>query len=324
MDAPSWLWIAFTLTAGAVQTVRNAMQRHLTERLGTIGATHVRFLFGLPFGLALLAGSWSVFGVDGLEPSWRFLAWAGGGAVAQIAATALMLATMRERSFVVATAYVKTEPVLIAIFGLLFLGERLGAQGNVGVLVATAGVMLMSWPGAATRQTARAAGSGGTPGTAPTDMPPAVSESAAWLRPALYGVASGGLFALAAVGFRGGILALGDAPFHVRATTTLAASLVIQTALLTTWLLARSPGVLREILRAWRPSLVAGAAGAFASQFWFLAFSLQTAAAVRTLGLVELLYAQIASRKLFSQRLSPREAGGLAMMVVGLVLLING
>jgi uncharacterized membrane protein len=155
-------------------------------------------------------------------------------------------------------------------------------------------------------------------------MPPAVSESAAWLRPALYGVASGGLFALAAVGFRGGILALGDAPFHVRATTTLAASLVIQTALLTTWLLARSPGVLREILRAWRPSLVAGAAGAFASQFWFLAFSLQTAAAVRTLGLVELLYAQIASRKLFSQRLSPREAGGLAMMVVGLVLLING
>ena len=306
MEAPSWLWIAFTLAAGAVQTVRNAMQRHLTERLGTIGATHVRFLFGLPFGLALLAGSWSVFGTDGLEASWRFLAWAGGGAVAQIAATALMLATMRERSFVVATAYVKTEPVLIAIFGLLFLGERLGALGNLGVLVATAGVMLMSWPAAAARQAA--------PG----------GEPFVWLRPALFGVASGGLFALAAVGFRGGILALGDAPFHVRATTTLAASLVIQTALLTTWLLVRSPGVLTEILRAWRPSLVAGAAGAFASQFWFLAFSLQTAAAVRTLGLVELLYAQLASRKLFSQRMSRREAVGLATMVGGLVLLING
>ena len=307
MEAPSWLWIAFTLAAGAVQTVRNAMQRHLTERLGTIGATHVRFLFGLPFGLALLAGSWSLFGVEGLEASWRFFAWAGGGALAQIAATALMLATMRERSFVVAMAYVKTEPVLIAIFGLLFLGERLGLQGNLGVLIATAGVMLMSWP--------TAAAAGAASGPAP--------EPRAWLRPALFGVASGGLFALAAVGFRGGILALGDAPFHVRATTTLATSLVIQTALLTTWLLVRSPGVLTEILRAWRPSLVAGAAGAFASQLWFLAFSLQSAAAVRTVGLVELLYAQVASRKLFSQRMMRREAVGLLTMVTGLVMLLN-
>ena len=307
MEAPSWLWIAFTLAAGAVQTVRNAMQRHLTERLGTIGATHVRFLFGLPFGLALLAGSWSLFGVEGLEASWRFFAWAGGGALAQIAATALMLATMRERSFVVAMAYVKTEPVLIAIFGLLFLGERLGLQGNLGVLIATAGVMLMSWPSAAAV--------GATSGAA--------QEPHAWLRPALFGVASGGLFALAAVGFRGGILALGDAPFHVRATTTLATSLVIQTALLTTWLVVRSPGVLTEILRAWRPSLVAGAAGAFASQLWFLAFSLQSAAAVRTVGLVELLYAQVASRKLFSQRMTRREALGLLTMVAGLVMLIN-
>lgn len=304
MEVPSWLWIAFTLAAGAVQTVRNAMQRHLTERLGTIGATHVRFLFGLPFGLALLAGSWTLFGTEGLEASWRFLAWAGGGAIAQIAATALMLATMRERSFVVSMAYVKTEPVLIALFGLLFLGERLGLQGNLGVLVATGGVMLMSWPAAA--QTA---------GPSP--------EPIAWLRPALLGIASGGLFALAAVGFRGGILALGEAPFHVRATTTLATSLVIQTVLLSTWLLVRSPGVLTEILRAWRPSLVAGAAGAFASQLWFLAFSLQTAAAVRTVGLVELLYAQVASRKLFSQRMTRREAGGLITMVVGLVMLLN-
>lgn len=305
VEVPSWLWIAFTLSAGAVQTIRNTMQRQLTDRLGTIGATHVRFLFGLPFGLAFLAISWSVFGTDGMHASWRFLAWAGGGAVAQIAATALMLATMRERSFVVATAYVKTEPVLIAIFGLLFLGERLGVQGNLGVVVATLGVMLMSWPSAAARQSARDGG--------PSN----------WLRPALYGVASGGLFALAAVGFRGGILALGDAPFHVRATTTLAASLVIQTVLLSAWLRLRDPGALTGILRAWRPSLVAGAAGACASQLWFLAFSLQTAAAVRTVGLVELLYAQIASRKLFSQRMTGREAAGLAAMVGGLVLLVN-
>ena len=32
------------------------MQRELTATLGTVGATHVRFLFGFPFALVFLAG----------------------------------------------------------------------------------------------------------------------------------------------------------------------------------------------------------------------------------------------------------------------------
>ena len=32
------------------------MQRELTVSLGTVGATHVRFLFGFPFVLVFLAG----------------------------------------------------------------------------------------------------------------------------------------------------------------------------------------------------------------------------------------------------------------------------
>ena len=49
------LWIPFTLLAAAGQTARNAMQRELTAALGTVGATHVRFLFGFPFALIFLA-----------------------------------------------------------------------------------------------------------------------------------------------------------------------------------------------------------------------------------------------------------------------------
>jgi drug/metabolite transporter (DMT)-like permease len=143
------------------------------------------------------------------------------------------------------------------------------------------------------------------------------------LRPALLGIGSGAMFALSAVGFRGAILELGDAIFYVRSTFTLVTSLVIQTAMLSAWLWARDRRVLIEVLRAWRPSLAAGAAGAFASQMWFLAFSLQTAAAVRTVGLVEILFAQAASRRLFSQRTSPREMLGIALMATGLVLLLS-
>ena len=50
------LWIPITIWAAFAQTVRNAAQRHLTAELGTLGATLVRFLYGLPFaGLWLFA-----------------------------------------------------------------------------------------------------------------------------------------------------------------------------------------------------------------------------------------------------------------------------
>lgn len=319
MDAPPWLWVLFTAAAASLQTLRNAMQRSLTDRLGTIGATHVRFLFGLPFGLLFFALAVALAGTSGLEPSWHWAGWTALGGVAQIAGTALMLAAMRERAFVVAIAYVKTEPVLIALFALVVLGERLAPLPALAVLVATAGVLLMSMP-------ARAApiartGSGDQPGTNPA-YGQGTRATLAALRPALLGVGSGAMFALSAVGFRGGIVALGDAPFWLRASATLAATLALQTALLSAWLLARAPAVLAEVLRAWRPSLVAGVTGAVASQLWFLAFSLQGAAAVRTLGLVEILFAQAASRRLFAQAPSRREALGIALLVTGVAALL--
>ena len=313
-DPPAWLWIACTVAAAGVQTARNAAQRSLTGRLGTVGATHVRFLFGLPFGLLFLGGLAAVTDLASLRPSWSYAGWALMGAVFQILGTALMLAAMRERSFVVSIAYVKTEPMQIALFGLVFLGERLSLQASAAVLVATAGVLLMSMPA----------------GAAGSDMAGAPGEAAAARRPgggrvpcaALSGVLSGAMFALSAVGFRGAILALGDGPFYLRATATLATSLAMQTALLTGWLLWRDRHVLRGIFRLWRPSLLAGAAGALASQLWFLAFSLQAAAAVRTVGLVEILFAQAVSQRLFAQGATAREAIGMALMVGGLLWLL--
>ena len=81
--------------------------------------------------------------------------------------------------------------------------------------------------------------------------------------------------------------------------------------------------MLVAIFRAWRPSLFAGFMGAFASQMWFLAFALETAAKVRTLALVEILFAQILSRNLFKQSVASREMAGIALIVLGVVLLLN-
>ena len=94
------------------------MQRELTASLGTVGATHVRFLFGFPFVLLFLAGVLMATGMPLPRPGLSFWPWVIDGAVAQVAATALMLAAMGERSFVVTIAYIKTEPIQVALFGL--------------------------------------------------------------------------------------------------------------------------------------------------------------------------------------------------------------
>jgi len=76
------------------------MQRELTASLGTVGATHVRFLFGFPFALIFLAGVVLFSGSALPRPSPSFIPWLLAGALFQIGATATMLAAMGQRSFV--------------------------------------------------------------------------------------------------------------------------------------------------------------------------------------------------------------------------------
>lgn len=290
------LWAVFTLIAAAAQTARNAMQRELTATLGTVGATHVRFLFGFPFAIAFLAGVLIVTGDGWPATPAVFWPWVVFGAVTQIAATATMLSVMGERSFVVAYAYIKTEPVQVAVFGLLFLGDHVTPMLAAAVIIATAGVVLIS-------------------------LKPGVGKMST-TRSTVIGIASGALFALSAIGYRGAILSLHHPHFVLSATYTLAIGLIMQAAMLSLYLWLRDPKVLTAIAKAWRPSLFAGFMGAFASQFWFLAFAIATAASVRTLALVEVLFAQAVTHFWFKQPTTLREIAGVVLVVLGVLLLV--
>ncbi|HUQ51801.1 MAG TPA: EamA/RhaT family transporter, partial [Gammaproteobacteria bacterium] len=239
------LWIFTTVIAAAVQTGRNAMQSNLTAALGTLGATQVRFIYGWPFAVLFLAAAALATGAAIPTPTPRFLAFTTGGAVAQIAGTALLLAAMHARSFAVATVLSKTEAVQVALFGIVILGEHLTVASGVACAIATAGVVLA-----------------------------AVGRGAKWdaasIKPALFGIASGGFFALASIGFRGGIVALGDGAYYLRAATTLTWALSLQTLLLGAWLAAFARPALVGSFKLWRQSLLAGLLGASASQLWFL------------------------------------------------------
>ena len=180
MTDSGWLWAFFTIIAAAAQTARNAMQRELTASLGTVGATHVRFLFGFPFALLFLVGVTIALGERLPSPPLAFWPWVLAGAFTQIAATALMLAAMNDRSFVVTIAYIKTEAVQVALFGFVLLGDVVTLPMAIAILIATAGVLVMS-------------------------LKPGVSGG---FRPTLLGLAAGALFGLSATGYRGAILSL--------------------------------------------------------------------------------------------------------------------
>lgn len=286
------MWILATLIASAAQTGRNAAQRGLTAEIGTLGATAVRFLFGLPFA-ALFLLVWSLWHPIPV-PDARVLGWTALGGLAQIAATALMLVTMRQRGFGVTTALIKTEPVTLALIGAVVLAEPLGPARMLAIAVATGGVLLMSG----------------------TDW-----RQGNW-RAAALGVLSGGLFGLSAIGFRGALLALDSGSFVTRSALVLVISLALQSLIMLAWLGLADRRALAGIRRYWHSSLRAGALGAFASLFWFMGFALTSAANVRTLALVEVLMAQAVSGRLLRENTAPRQILGMVLIVLGVGLLI--
>lgn len=304
MAYPVWLWIPVTLWAAFAQTLRNAAQRQLTGELGTLGATLVRFLYGLPFAALWLLAVHTVGQYDFPAGNWSFLGWVLLGAVSQIAATALLLRVMSERNFTLGVAYSKSEIIQVAIFGFVFLGDRINTIVAFAIALGTAGVLML----------------------APADREhPLRALLTGWTsRLALLGLASGTGFALSAVGFRGAALALHDTPFLMAAASTLLVAQLVQTLLLGGWLLLRHRDVVTRVLRAWRVSLFAGFMGAAASAGWFTAMAIEPVAHVRTLGLTELLFSYVVSRRIFREHLQRREMIGIALLTLGLIVVTLG
>jgi drug/metabolite transporter (DMT)-like permease len=304
MIPPDWLWIPVTVWAAFAQTLRNAAQRSLTEELGTLGATLVRFLYGLPFALLWFFGVQAVGGYSLPSANLAFAWWVAFGGISQIVATALLLRVMTMRNFTLGVAYSKTEIIQVAIFGLLVLGDPVTLTTVLAVGCGTLGVLLLS----------------------PADRErPFRTMLTGWTTtPALLGLASGAFFAFSAVGYRGAALALGDTPFLMAAAFTLVGAQTLQTLVLGGWLLMRDAQVVARVLAAWRRSLFAGFMGAAASAGWFTAMAIEPVAHVRTLGLVELLFSAALSRKIFRERLSRLEAAGMLLLTLGLVIVTLG
>jgi drug/metabolite transporter (DMT)-like permease len=286
-----WVWLAVGAALG--QNLRSALQKSLTARVGVTGATFARFVFAAPLALAAVAGM-AATGLPLPRATPAFAAWALAGALGQIAGTLMLLALFRRRGFAVGNAFAKTETVQAALLGAPLLGDRIGAAPLAGILTSLAGVLILSG---------------------------ATADREAAGRAAALGLACGAAFALSGVAYRAAILALdGEAGFVMNAAFTLAAVTLVQTVLMAAWL--RRDAV--PVLAAWRRAAPVGAAGMAASFGWFAAFALATAAEVKAVGQVELVFAYLTGRLAFGERPSAREVLGMGLVGVGIVTLVLG
>jgi drug/metabolite transporter (DMT)-like permease len=296
------LWVPITIAAAFGQNLRSALQKYLRGRLSTLGATLVRFSYGVPFALLYLMVLTQGFGFEVPRPTAAFALYAVIGGLAQIVATALLLMTFSYRNFAVGTTYSKTDTLQTAIFAIIILGDPLSPTVALAILVSFIGVVLLS--------------------AAKTDVGVRGMVRGLGETPALIGLASGAMFAASAVAYRAASLSLASGNFLIRAAFTLACVIVLQTVVLAVYLVVREPGQLMATVRAWRPALWVGLTGMAASAGWFTAMTIQPVAHVRALGQIELVFTFIAGHFFFKERSTPLEIGGILLVIGGILILL--
>lgn len=298
-------WIAATVFAAFMQNLRFLLQRHLrVTTLSTMGATWARFAFALPFA-AVSLGIWLwVTGQALPTPSTAFWGYAVTGAIAQMLATACVVALFGRRNFAVGVTLCKTEVILTALIGLVVLGEAVSSFAVMAIGIGFVAVILLS--------------------------DPPKTDAALLLRARIFnaasgfGLLSGLLFGVSAVCYRGATLSLIGGDEVLRAAVALLTATCVQSVTLGLWLAWRETGQIGRVMVAWRVSALVGFTSMLGSLGWFTAFALQTAAYVKALGQVELVFTFLFSVFWLRERSSGKEIAGLILLVVSLLLIFLG
>jgi drug/metabolite transporter (DMT)-like permease len=296
------LWVPITLAAALFQTWRTALQQRLRSRFSVGTAAFVRFVYGVPVGLVLLA-SYVLAARPTLPPlDAGFLLWCAAGGLAQIFGTALLIMAFGHRNFAVGTAYSKTDAVQAAVIAWILLGEALPPLAWLGVGIGVCGVLVLSLAGR---------------GLDPRTLLRATIQPAA-----LCGIGAGTGLAIAAVGIKAATLDLATPDKILAALLALVVTNTMQTLMQGGWMAWRDPAALRAAFTGWRSGAWVGALSACGSACWFAAFALAPVALVRTLGQVEVAFTLFFSRFYLRETLRPAEIAGLLLVASGVLLVL--
>ena len=302
------LWALIALSAGTLQTARNALARSLAFHLSPALNTWARFAFNLPYSTPLVLLLHVLHGPAVLPGA--FLLGCLATAVTQLLGNVALIAAFRRATFAQSIVLHKLEVAFAALVGAALFGEYPTLVGWLGVGTCTVGVLFINL--------GRDIG-----------LP-------RWRRAfhldagALLAIASGLLWVFASFFLKDANEAFALANPRVgtdrfeAAAYTLFHTTWMEVAILTVWLLVAERGALRAVPRHWRRMALLGASGFGGSLCWYWAYSLTLVAYVKAVGQIEAVMAVVLSLVVWHEREVLRQIPGVAMVLVGIALVLLG
>jgi len=253
----------------------------------------------VPFTSLVLAALLLYRGHYDIELSQYFWVNVLAGSLFQFLASAAFLLSMRFSKFAIGVALQHSSIIVTAAFGVWFLGDKLGIIPWIGLIVATIGMVVISWP---------------------ERKPNAEIDVKSALLSGLFGFTSGVFFAVCSNQFRAAVNAVEGNPTFFASTLTVLITQVSQGVFLGAILLFIQRAGMRVAAKKWRDCFKAGAGGSFASIAWFLALGLAPAALVKAVNLVvEIPLSVFMGAKKFEERLQTRKIVAMVLIIMGVL-----
>ncbi|TNF90846.1 MAG: hypothetical protein EP300_02010, partial [Gammaproteobacteria bacterium] len=220
----------------------------------------------------------------------------------QILFTVFLLWLFSFHNFAVGTTLSKLETVMVAIFGLLLLGDQLTDPLIIAIIMSSFGLLFL--------------------GAGQTRLSVVGLVYGLWRLPTLIGLVCAAWLGMSVVLFRAASLSLQLEGFLLPAAFTLTVVLLLQSVIMGVIIALREPGQLQKVTRNWRPAALVGISGGLASIGWFSAFTLQNATYVRALGQIELVFTFIATLLFFREKVTRAEVIGIILIVAAILIIL--
>tara|TARA_A200000113_G_C8811775_1_gene337454 strand:- start:225 stop:1127 length:903 start_codon:yes stop_codon:yes gene_type:complete len=293
-------WIIFTISGAFFQNLRSSLQKKLNKDLSTVASTYVRFAFALPFAILIFFLNFGNFEIiSKILKQTDFIYLTSIASIFQIIFTFTLLYLFNFSNFVVGTSLSKTEVIQVAIFEYFLLKDKLNVFGIFGIIIATVGVIIISIK----------------------DLKLFFSNF--FSKTTFIGLLTGLFLGLSVVFFRAAALSLEDFSSNFdKAIITLFFGLIIQTFLISIYLLVYEKSEFRKFRNNKLESCLAGLTGFLATLSWFFAFTFIQASFVRALGQVEIFFSFVSSKYFFKEKVTKMEIIGIIIFVFGVTMML--
>ena len=293
-------WIIFTISGAFFQNLRSSLQKKLNKDLSTVASTYVRFAFALPFAILIFFLNFGNFEIiSKILKQTDFIYLTTIASIFQIIFTFTLLYLFNFSNFVVGTSLSKTEVVQVAIFEYFLLKDKLNIFGIFGIIIATVGVIIISIK----------------------DLKLFFSNF--FSKTTFIGLLTGLFLGLSVVFFRAAALSLEDFSSNFdKAIITLFFGLIIQTFLISIYLLVYERSEFRKFRNNKLESCLAGLTGFLATLSWFFAFTFIQASFVRALGQVEIFFSFVSSKYFLKEKITNMEIIGILIFVIGVTVML--